>query len=44
MLHDLLAGYLNDVESSVLGFKDAYVEFYEEEIIASDRIKGRGKK
>jgi len=38
MLHDLLAEYLNDVESAVQGLKDAYVEFYEEEIIASDRI------
>ena len=38
MLLDLLGGYLNDVESAVQGLKDAYVEFYEEEIIASDRI------
>ena len=41
MLLDLLAGYLNDVESAVQGLKDAYVEFYEEEIIASDRINLR---
>ena len=41
MLLDLLAGYLNDVESAVQGLKDAYIEFYEEEIIASDRINLR---
>jgi len=41
MLHDLLAEYLNDVESAVQGLNDVYVELYEEEIIASDRINLR---
>ena len=41
MLLDSLAGYLNNVESAVQGLEDAYVEFYEEEIIASDRINLR---
>jgi hypothetical protein len=41
MLLDLLARYLGDVEAAVRGIEDAYVERYEEEIVAVDRVNLR---
>ncbi len=41
MLHELLSRYLNGIESAVQGLTDAYVEFYEEEVVASDRVNLR---
>lgn len=41
MLLDLLARYLGDVEATVRGIEGAYVERYEEEILATDRMNLR---
>ena len=38
MLLDLLSEYLNKVEARVLKLENVYVERYEEEIIANNRI------
>ena len=41
MLHDILSRYLESIEAVVREINDAYVERYEEEIIASNRINLR---
>ena len=41
MLHDILIQYLADVESAVQGLDNVYIERYEEEILASDRVNLR---
>ena len=41
MLLDLLSQYLNKVEIIVQKLKDVYIECYEEEIIAENRINLR---
>ena len=41
MLHDILTQYLDSVEAVVRKLKDAYVERYEEEILAFNRINLR---
>ena len=41
MLHDLLIEYLGDVESAVQNLDDVYIERFEEEILASDRVNLR---
>jgi hypothetical protein len=38
MLHDILSLYLENIEAVVKNLKDAYVERYEEEILAFNRI------
>lgn len=41
MLLDLLSRYLENVEDAIRNLQDAYVERYEEEILAKDRINLR---
>lgn len=41
MLHDILSRYLEDIEAVVKRLEGAYVERYEEEILASNRISVR---
>lgn len=41
MLLDLLARYLEDVETGVSKIEGAYVELYEEEVLSSDRVNLR---
>lgn len=41
MLLNLLSHYLDDVESEIRKLQDVYVESYEEEILAHDRINLR---
>lgn len=41
MLHDLLSRYLAGVETALRQLENAYVERYEEEILAADRINLR---
>jgi hypothetical protein len=41
MLHNILTRYLDSVEAVVRKLKDAYVERYEEEILAFNRINLR---
>ncbi len=41
MLFDELIKYLKDVEIVVLGLENAYVERYEEEVLAEDRVNLR---
>lgn len=41
MLHNLLFRYLNEIEAEIKKLEDVYVERYEEEILASDRINLR---
>jgi len=41
MLLNELAQYLNNVEATVRGIKDAYIERYEEEILSLDRVNLR---
>ena len=43
MLHDILSRYLESIEAVVRNLKDAYVERYEEEILAFNRINLRKK-
>lgn len=35
MLHDLLSHYLEEIENEIRKLEDAYVEHYEEEVLAS---------
>ena len=41
MLHNLLSRYLDEIEAEIRKLEDVYVERYEEEILASDRINLR---
>ena len=41
MLRDALVHYLEDIESAVRELNDVYVEHYEEEYLASDRVNLR---
>ena len=41
MLLDFLSRYLKEVEATVRQAEDAYVERYEEEIVAADRVNLR---
>ena len=41
MLHNLLSRYLDKIEAEIRKLEDVYVERYEEEILASDRINLR---
>jgi hypothetical protein len=41
MLHDLLSHYLEEIEAEIRKLEDAYVERYEEEVLASNRINLR---
>ena len=41
MLLDFLSRYLKEVEATVRQVEDAYVERYEEEIVAADRVNLR---
>ena len=41
MLHDILSRYLESIETVVREINDAYIERYEEEIIAFNRINLR---
>jgi hypothetical protein len=41
MLHDILIEYLDAVESAVQNLDDVYIERFEEEILASDRVNLR---
>jgi hypothetical protein len=41
VLPDFLSQYLGDVETALRGLEDAYVERYEEEIVAANRINLR---
>ena len=41
MLRDALVHYLEDIESEVRELNDVYVEHYEEEYLASDRVNLR---
>ncbi len=41
MLHDILSRYLENIEAVVKRLEGAYVERYEEEILASNRISVR---
>jgi len=41
MLHDVLAAYLVDIEHSIAGIENAYVELYEEEIFSGNRANLR---
>ena len=41
MLHDLLSRYVSHVEGEIRKLKDAYVERYEEEILAVNRVNLR---
>ena len=41
MLLEILTGYLSDVEGEVRNLKGAYVERYEEEILAVNRVNLR---
>ncbi|MDD2390299.1 MAG: hypothetical protein PHP23_11275 [Desulfobacterales bacterium] len=41
MLLDLVSRYLADVEAAIRDLREAYVERYEEEILAKDRINLR---
>ena len=41
MLHEILRQYLDDVESKIRRIQNAYVERYEEEILAPDRVNLR---
>jgi len=41
MLHDILSRYLESIEAVVREINDAYIERYEEEILAFDRINLR---
>jgi hypothetical protein len=38
MLHDILSSYLESIEAVIRNLKNAYVECYEEEILAFNRI------
>ena len=41
MLHNQLSRYLDEIEAEIRKLEDVYVERYEEEILASDRINLR---
>ena len=41
MLHDILSRYLESIEAVVREINDAYIERYEEEILACNRINLR---
>ena len=41
MLHEILSRYLEDIETAIRKLKDAYVELYEEEVLAYSRINLR---
>jgi hypothetical protein len=41
MLHDILSSYLESIEAVIRNLKNAYVERYEEEILAFNRINLR---
>lgn len=41
MLPDMLVRYLEDIEFAIRGLKDAYIERYEEEILAYNRSNMR---
>jgi hypothetical protein len=41
MLHDALLRYLEEVEAAIGALREAYVEFYEEELLTSDRVNLR---
>ena len=41
MLHDLLSDYLEEIDAEIRKLEDAYVERYEEELLASNRINLR---
>jgi len=41
MLLDFLSRYLRDVEAEIRKLKGAYIERYEEEIVAADRLNLR---
>lgn len=41
MLHDILSRYLESIEAVVTEINDAYIERYQEEILASNRINLR---
>jgi hypothetical protein len=41
MLHEAISHYLKEVEATLGEIEDAYIELYEEEILASDRVNLR---